>query len=871
MIPRTITRLFLGLSALAAPLSAQTTPEIEAGLNWLQANANPDGSWGQGSEAEVFRHTVESAGVLLEQRPATTDAGAARRWLERIGPTNVESAAGQGRLAALEPVVNFVPNYRLADYFRILSEFRNPRDSIAANPNAPEGGWGLAEGFSSDTLDTVRALRVFSTAGPVGLVITGQAINNAQTRQFTFDLPSEATAVVIKVTSATATIDVRVSHTGPPTLADPYFRITATPVNLNVTAAGPGRNFLRVDGLGTGSFGISVGYETAAFDGEAWSEGLAYLLACQNPDGGWGLQKGESSCVFATTAVLAAIDDSRNGFASSTVLNNGAAWLASQQNPDGGFGEPRSTVPETAAAYQALSAHNLAGAPATTAKNRLLAIRNPAGHWNLSPLDTACAVRALRFSLRNLDTDVDGVPDIFDNCLSTPNADQIDTDGDHLGNACDSDDDGDGLTDSFEAITGTDPLLSATLGNGLLDGDLDLDLDGKTNAAEQIAGTDPNQPNLTLKRGLNLFTYPLETVASFSAFDLLAELGGSTVVERVLKYQPTSGQYLEAHYSGSTATGSDFTIAGGDGMMLYLKTDRSQTFTGTVSYRRPDLNDGPNLVRFPDIIPGETSQDLFLNSIPLGDMASIQRYQPDFGRFQTATTEGSSMVGPVFDVFPSETYLVHMSSARPRFVITYPAANATVTSSPLTVTGEIGPNVTSVMVNGVVATLGTGTFSAPGVTLVAGPNIISAAAFAGPQNFTSLKFTVNLGNAADFTFARGTSVTGSRQFSAPVGSAPAFYYVTLSGLPYDSRAIGAGGERTGTASQVHESRHCFAVVTGKAILLEERADVSLEAHRAVKRLTDGRVAKHRRADGRRFRAFVRNVLACGEDPCAREG
>ena len=36
-----------------------------------------------------------------------------------------------------------------------------------------------------------------------------------------------------------------------------------------------------------------------------------------------------------------------------------------------------------------------------------------------------------------IDTDQDGVPDSEDNCVFTPNPDQLDTDGDGIGNACD--------------------------------------------------------------------------------------------------------------------------------------------------------------------------------------------------------------------------------------------------------------------------------------------------------------------------------------------------------------------------------------------------------------------------------------------------
>lgn len=64
------------------------------------------------------------------------------------------------------------------------------------------------------------------------------------------------------------------------------------------------------------------------------------------------------------------------------------------------------------------------------------------------------------------DEDGDGVVDGTDNCRTTPNSDQTDTDGDGLGDACDSDDD----NDTIEDLSDNCPLVPNT-DQGDTDGD----------------------------------------------------------------------------------------------------------------------------------------------------------------------------------------------------------------------------------------------------------------------------------------------------------------------------------------------------------------------------------------------------------------
>jgi hypothetical protein len=93
--------------------------------------------------------------------------------------------------------------------------------------------------------------------------------------------------------------------------------------------------------------------------------------------------------------------------------------------------------------------------------------------------------------LSTSDTDGDGVFDNVDNCINDFNTTQLDTDSDGSGDACDIDDDGDGLTDVLEATLGTNPLLIDTDNDGLSDF-VEVNFDGNPNNYQVGVDTDPN-------------------------------------------------------------------------------------------------------------------------------------------------------------------------------------------------------------------------------------------------------------------------------------------------------------------------------------------------------------------------------------------
>lgn len=88
------------------------------------------------------------------------------------------------------------------------------------------------------------------------------------------------------------------------------------------------------------------------------------------------------------------------------------------------------------------------------------------------------------FSLLQLtgDTDKDGIPHAQDNCPNIANPAQANLDADAQGDACDTDQDGDGIADTTETLHGLDPRNSN-------DGSEDQDGDGHSNKFEYLHGS----------------------------------------------------------------------------------------------------------------------------------------------------------------------------------------------------------------------------------------------------------------------------------------------------------------------------------------------------------------------------------------------
>ena len=396
------------------------------------------------------------------------------------------------------------------------------------------------------------------------------------------------------------------------------------------------------------------------------------------------------------------------------------------------------------------------------------------------------------------DLDGDGIINPDDNCPDDHNPLQEDLDGDNLGDVCDPDDDGDGVDDLDESgVTGTDPANADTDGDGITDGDEDFDFDGRGNAEELADGTSPFDPDVELRAGLNLFSYPVEVPPAYDAFDLLVDLGGASDVSTVRRLDPVLQSYEGARWDGGVLAGVNFTLSQGEGYLVEMRVDRLQTFSGQVACPVHDLVAGSNLVGFVCTPGGFTSHDALAHLGADDEVASVQALDAETGRFETTSWLLGAPAGPQTPIRAGQGLLVHAYRAvsaiappisPPNVEITDPLDGATVDTPQITVTGTVSPASSVVIVNGVVASVdGGGVFTAGPVDLLEGPNDVTATARSVDNLVASQTVQVTLDTSVpvDYTLGRPDSVMDTALFNVGAGTLDTVdhFFATPIGIP----------------------------------------------------------------------------------------
>lgn len=764
-------------------------PEIDNGVAWLLTNQNSSGSWGDPS-LTAFRDTIAVADVLKKLRETGSGYSNAISFINNVSPANNDYLARKASILAQDGTdVSSITNMLLAA--------QNSYEFDNTLPNYPEGGWGVMDGYATDCLDTALVLDALVYAPiPMGLLVVNKSIAVGETQDFYFDYPEDASAMEIRIADISGNIEFRIFPSDSPGYS--YWPSITSPTILSTggLTIDPGTRHIQIYGNSASTYSFKITLTSQGYNSSVFVNPLAYLLKAQNPDGGWGIAKESDSNIYLTARVLMTLHTFESNYDLSSVIEDGVGWLKSRQNPDNGFGTEASSVYETAVAYIAMALDDLSAIEAQNALAYLISVQQPEGSWNGRAYDTAISLLAIYTSLLETDTDGDGVPDVLDNCPDDPNADQLNTDGDLWGDVCDDDDDNDGLTDQFEInFAGTNPLLVDSDGDGISDDLEDADFDGVNNAGEAAQGTDPKSPDVEFTAGFNLFGYPVEVPSGYTSYDLIVDLGTQFEVEKIQRYNSNTGRFETTSLSGGVPAGQEFDIVNGEGYIVYMYVDKSVSFSGRIICPNISLAAGLNIVSIPCVPVGCTSYNI-LKYLSMPDeivSISIQRFNCQTGAFDTTAYYNGTPSGVAFDPVNGKAYLIHTKTPitasalldAPSIMITSPSDLATVSNSPIDVSGSVSDSSAVVKVNGIQATVIDGNFTATGVPLTEGANTITAIAVS-PNNLSgSHSITVTLEQGIDYEIAIGNSVSDNRNFQGDSAllDQTAYYTESQIGVP----------------------------------------------------------------------------------------
>ena len=254
------------------------------------------------------------------------------------------------------------------------------------------------------------------------------------------------------------------------------------------------------------------------------------------------------------------------------------------------------------------------------------------------------------------DSDEDGVGDGCDNCVFFANPDQADADGDGVGDACDN---------CPESLMG-----EGVDGYGCAESQRDDDEDGYSNQAEIDAGSNPENARsrplpstLVLKRGFNLVGFPMEPLFYRSMKNLLSELGGAAVIDRLFLFFPEDQEFQEMGYDAEGEYyGPAFGFVPGvdlKGLIIYAKQEAEWTLPSAYCHVW-NLVPGMNLVSTPCMEPGLRAYDLMAAIGGPELVSSIQRFNRETGKFETAAYLEGTLTGANFPIEPAEAYYVFM-------------------------------------------------------------------------------------------------------------------------------------------------------------------------------------------------------------------
>lgn len=765
--------------------------------------ARPGRWWGWSLLAAVLALAAWTH-LCAAERPVAQPVADALRWLSAL-------QREPGDFPATAPLTG--PYQRTARVAQVLAgafpgsqAFAGARGYLAASPRATteararyllvadsaadlaaleaarnaDGGFGAQPGYGSNVLDTALAVAALKRAGaPFGRVGVNRVIAAGGTRTEIIDLPADVQRFEVLVEGLTNPVQIRIGQGAAPGPTSPYYTVTQPRTSIVRTAATTppltaGKTWVVISAPADATLTYRIDYAAPSGDTAPGSQALAWLLAAQNVDFGWGFLPADAdSRLYDTYWALRALGDLVAGAGVT-------AFIQSRARPGGGFSDRGpADLFDTAVALTTLTLlgedPNLVAAASV---ERLESAQQSNGGFADDPFVTAWAMDALLalapplapliLSDGGAGAGTDFVTDsgtLTVSGLAPVGAVGVQADGPVDAIAFDQ---ATGVyTLVLRLVEGANTVRVRARGAGGLLGeprDLAITLDSSL-AAQSIAVTP----------GLNPVGFYLDPANALNARRLLDLLGpGAAAVQRL---DPATGRYERLARAGTgDPVGVDFPIQGLDAVQVFATAAGTARIAGrAVDPAVVDLVAGVNTLTIPNPPPGLAASALLRAIGDASVVSAVQRFVPESGRFQVAGYQGQGIVGSDFPVRPG-AYLVHMrrgvvgfalpAVGGPTIAITTPAAGAVVTRSPVAVGGSIsGTAPLAVTVNGLPALVQGTSYSAAVLLAVAGPATLTAVVRDGSG--LSGSATVNvLFDPVDYGIRPGDGVSGERTFSA---------------------------------------------------------------------------------------------------------
>jgi hypothetical protein len=249
-------------------------------------------------------------------------------------------------------------------------------------------------------------------------------------------------------------------------------------------------------------------------------------------------------------------------------VSSALAFLLANQYADGGFGDVASTVFETAAVLALLQETDPSGIPTADAVDYLLGEQAADGSFNGDDFETALAASSLLPSFEA--APLAGGLNFFGMPTGVaPGYSSLDLLQD-LGS--------DALVDRIERYDpSADTFESAFYQSGLPTGDSFPIADGEGYLVYMVQDTDSYHriaamgTSLSLVVGANYVSFAdAPTSPAIDSYDLIALIGDSTEVASLQRFDRQSGAFDTTFYSGGVAAGAQFPIEAGEAYLVYM-------------------------------------------------------------------------------------------------------------------------------------------------------------------------------------------------------------------------------------------------------------------------------------------------------------